>query len=141
MARDCRGRMELEATEEVIRFFHAEPLRSVVPESEYAVAEAKTWNRNGCVVRSGRRCPICGDSASVLRVEKMSAITRSAASMLSPAMYSQISSILYGFRQRPGSIQVARRTASICLSKATIWFQLAGVGDATAKSRKHSTKR
>jgi len=94
MARDCRGRMELEATEEVIRFFHAEPLRSVVPESEYAVTEAKTWNRNGCVVRSGRRCPICGDSASVLRVEKMSAITRSAASMLSPAMYSKISSIL-----------------------------------------------
>ena len=40
MARDCRGRMELEATEEVIRFFHAEPLRSVVPESEYAVTEA-----------------------------------------------------------------------------------------------------
>jgi D-3-phosphoglycerate dehydrogenase len=36
MARDCRGRMELEATQEVIRFFNAEPLHSVVPESEYA---------------------------------------------------------------------------------------------------------
>jgi len=34
MARDCRGRMELEATQEVIRFFNAEPLHSIVPESE-----------------------------------------------------------------------------------------------------------
>jgi len=40
MARDCRGRMELEATQEVIRFFNAEPLHSIVPESEYALM---TW--------------------------------------------------------------------------------------------------
>jgi len=36
MARDCRGRMELEAAQEVVRFFNAERLQSVVPESEYA---------------------------------------------------------------------------------------------------------
>ena len=37
MARDCRGRMELEATQEVVRFFNAEPLHSVVTEPEYAL--------------------------------------------------------------------------------------------------------
>jgi D-3-phosphoglycerate dehydrogenase len=40
MARDCRGRMELEATQEVIRFFNAESLQSPVPESEYALMES-----------------------------------------------------------------------------------------------------
>lgn len=35
MSRDCRARMELEATEEVIRYFRGEPLRLLVPESEY----------------------------------------------------------------------------------------------------------
>lgn len=40
MARDCRCRMELEATQEVIRFFNAEPLHSVVPESEYVSMES-----------------------------------------------------------------------------------------------------
>jgi len=40
MARDCRSRMELEATQEVIRFFNAEPLQSVVPDSEYALIES-----------------------------------------------------------------------------------------------------
>jgi D-3-phosphoglycerate dehydrogenase len=39
MARDCRGRMEREATQEVIRFFNDEPLQSVVPESEYALMD------------------------------------------------------------------------------------------------------
>ena len=32
---DCRSRMEIEATEEVIRFFSNEPLKSEVPEEEY----------------------------------------------------------------------------------------------------------
>ena len=40
MARDCRCRMELEATREVIRFFNAEALHSPVPESEYALMES-----------------------------------------------------------------------------------------------------
>jgi D-3-phosphoglycerate dehydrogenase len=40
MARDCRSRMELEATQEVIRFFNAEPLHSVVPESEHGLLES-----------------------------------------------------------------------------------------------------
>ena len=35
MSRDCRIRMELEATEEAIRFFKGEPLRLLVPEDEY----------------------------------------------------------------------------------------------------------
>lgn len=37
MSEDCRARMELEATEEALRFLRGEPLRGVVPESEYAV--------------------------------------------------------------------------------------------------------
>ncbi len=35
MARDCRVKMELESTEEAIRFFKGEPLRLLVPEEEY----------------------------------------------------------------------------------------------------------
>jgi D-3-phosphoglycerate dehydrogenase len=35
MSRDCRYRMELEATEEVIRFLRNEPLEQLVPETEY----------------------------------------------------------------------------------------------------------
>ena len=35
MSRDCRARMELEATEEAIRFLKDEPLRLLVPEAEY----------------------------------------------------------------------------------------------------------
>jgi len=35
MSRDCRIRMELEATEEAVRFFKGEPLCLLVPEDEY----------------------------------------------------------------------------------------------------------
>ena len=35
MAIDCRARMEIEATEEVIRFISDQPLESVVPAEEY----------------------------------------------------------------------------------------------------------
>ena len=35
MTKDCRARMELEATEEVIRFLRQEPLRQLVPDEEY----------------------------------------------------------------------------------------------------------
>jgi D-3-phosphoglycerate dehydrogenase / 2-oxoglutarate reductase len=35
MSRDCRGQMEIEATEEVVRFLRGQELMSVVPESEY----------------------------------------------------------------------------------------------------------
>lgn len=38
MAKDCRARMELEATEEVIRFLNNVPLRQLVPEEEYQMA-------------------------------------------------------------------------------------------------------
>jgi D-3-phosphoglycerate dehydrogenase len=37
MSLDCRARMELEATEEAIRFLKNEQLRNCVPESEYQV--------------------------------------------------------------------------------------------------------
>ena len=37
MSVDCRTRMEIEATEEAVRFLTNQPLRSVVPEEEYAV--------------------------------------------------------------------------------------------------------
>lgn len=37
MSEDCRARMELEATEEALRFLRGEPLLNVVPDSEYAV--------------------------------------------------------------------------------------------------------
>ena len=39
MSIDCRTRMEIEATEEVIRFSKGIPLLSEVPESEYKVQE------------------------------------------------------------------------------------------------------
>ena len=35
MSIDCRARMEIEATEEVIRFISEQPLESAVPEEEY----------------------------------------------------------------------------------------------------------
>ncbi len=35
MSRDCRTRMEIEATEEAVRFIRSDPLRHVVPEEEY----------------------------------------------------------------------------------------------------------
>jgi D-3-phosphoglycerate dehydrogenase len=35
MSRDCRAQMELEATEEAIRFFKGESLRLLVPDVEY----------------------------------------------------------------------------------------------------------
>lgn len=38
MTADCRARMEIEATKEAIRFLTGEPLRSPVPEEEYANA-------------------------------------------------------------------------------------------------------
>ena len=36
---DCRAQMELEATEEVIRYLQGEPLQNVVPEEEYVYQE------------------------------------------------------------------------------------------------------
>jgi D-3-phosphoglycerate dehydrogenase / 2-oxoglutarate reductase len=38
MSDDCRARMELEATEEAIRFLRGEPLLNVVPDAEYVLA-------------------------------------------------------------------------------------------------------
>ena len=35
MSEDCRSRMEIEATEEVVRFLTGKPLKSLVPEEEY----------------------------------------------------------------------------------------------------------
>lgn len=37
MSRDCRTRMEIEATEEAVRFIRGQELTGVVPETEYAV--------------------------------------------------------------------------------------------------------
>jgi D-3-phosphoglycerate dehydrogenase / 2-oxoglutarate reductase len=37
MSVDCRTRMEIEATEEVVRFLTKQPLEGIVPEEEYAV--------------------------------------------------------------------------------------------------------
>ncbi len=37
MSIDCRSRMEIEATEEALRFFRGEPLKSLVPPQEYEV--------------------------------------------------------------------------------------------------------
>ena len=37
MSVDCRTRMEIEATEEAVRFLQGEPLRSPVPADEYEV--------------------------------------------------------------------------------------------------------
>ena len=35
MSQDCRARMEIEATQEVVRFLRGEPLQGIVPEEEY----------------------------------------------------------------------------------------------------------
>jgi len=40
MSVDCRTKMEIEATEEAIRFLTKNPLEGVVPEEEYAVQRA-----------------------------------------------------------------------------------------------------
>jgi len=37
MSRDCRIRMELEATEEALRHLRGEPLLQLVPEAEYSL--------------------------------------------------------------------------------------------------------
>jgi len=37
MTEDCRARMEIEATEEIVRFASGEPLQHIVPDYEYAV--------------------------------------------------------------------------------------------------------
>src|SRR5262249_23930527 len=39
MRADCRARMEIDATREAIRFIKGEPLQSVVPPEEFALAE------------------------------------------------------------------------------------------------------
>ena len=39
MSEDCRARMELEATEEAVRFLRGEPLLNPVPDSEYVLAQ------------------------------------------------------------------------------------------------------
>ena len=37
MSIDCRSRMEIEAVEEVIRYFNGKPLKNIVPQAEYDV--------------------------------------------------------------------------------------------------------
>ena len=37
MSFDCRARMEIEATQEAIRFIEGKKLKSLVPENEYEV--------------------------------------------------------------------------------------------------------
>ena len=37
MSIDCRTSMEIEATEEAVRFLNNQSLKSVVPEEEYAI--------------------------------------------------------------------------------------------------------
>ncbi|MBM4134788.1 MAG: lactate dehydrogenase, partial [Nitrospira sp.] len=41
MSKDCRARMELEATEEAVRFLKGEPLRQPVPDVEYQMTEGR----------------------------------------------------------------------------------------------------
>ena len=41
MSIDCRTRMEIEATEEAVRFLTNQPLEGVVPEEEYTVQKEK----------------------------------------------------------------------------------------------------
>ena len=44
MSVDCRTRMEMEATEEAIRFLLGEPLVNLVPEQEYEIQRSVFWN-------------------------------------------------------------------------------------------------
>tara|TARA_Y100000588_G_scaffold195429_1_gene209589 strand:+ start:1333 stop:2310 length:978 start_codon:yes stop_codon:yes gene_type:complete len=41
MSKDCRSRMEIEATEEAIRFCRGEPLKQSVPEEEYGIQDGR----------------------------------------------------------------------------------------------------
>ena len=41
MSKDCRARMEIEATEEAIRFYRGEPLSQPVPEVEYEIQQKR----------------------------------------------------------------------------------------------------
>ena len=43
MSEDCRTRMEIESTEEIVRFFNNEQLKNPVPESEYNIQKG-FWN-------------------------------------------------------------------------------------------------
>lgn len=45
MSEDCRLRMEVEATEEALRFIKGEPLRQLVPEHEYTMRESRKGAR------------------------------------------------------------------------------------------------
>lgn len=47
MSRDCRAQMELEATQETIRFLKGEPLELLVPEEEYAMRSLQEAQRDG----------------------------------------------------------------------------------------------
>jgi D-3-phosphoglycerate dehydrogenase len=40
MSLDCRSRMEIEATKEALRFLRNEPLKGVVPQTEYEIADS-----------------------------------------------------------------------------------------------------
>ena len=44
MSIDCRARMEIEATDEAVRFLNNEPLRGLVPPEEYAAQEQGLWD-------------------------------------------------------------------------------------------------
>jgi len=39
MSYDCRARMEIEATEEAVRYSRGQPLKSLVPEEEYEIQQ------------------------------------------------------------------------------------------------------
>jgi D-3-phosphoglycerate dehydrogenase len=41
MTEDCRTRMEIEATEEVVRFISGQPLQNTVPEAEYEIQSGR----------------------------------------------------------------------------------------------------
>lgn len=47
MSDDCRARMEIEATEEAVRFCLGKPLQNQVPQSEYILRETENSNTKG----------------------------------------------------------------------------------------------
>ncbi|MDA1091406.1 MAG: lactate dehydrogenase, partial [Proteobacteria bacterium] len=44
MSEDCRARMEIEAVEEIVRFFSGEPFANPIPEEEHDLARESLGN-------------------------------------------------------------------------------------------------
>ena len=71
-----------------------------------------TWNRKGRVVRSGRRCPICGDAASPPRATATSR-TRSSAATVFGDVFPDVGEVRKRFRMEDVAAHPSARRRSL----------------------------